>query len=78
MGQTFEAQLIGTDLKIAVVVGRFNEFITSKLLDGAMDGLTRHGVDPASIDVDGFQGLLKFLLLRNNWQKQRNMMPLLV
>ncbi len=52
MGQTFEAQLIGTDLKIAVVVGRFNEFITSKLLDGAMDGLTRHGgVDSASIDV---------------------------
>jgi len=42
MGKTFEAQLIGTDLKIAVVVGRFNEFITSKLLDGALDGLKRH------------------------------------
>jgi len=51
MGQTFEAQLIGTDLKIAVVVGRFNEFITSKLLDGAMDGLKRHGVEDASIDI---------------------------
>lgn len=78
MGQTFEAQLIGTDLKIAVVVGRFNEFITSKLLDGAMDGLTRHGVDPHLLMSHGFEGLLKFLLLRNNWQKQRNMMPLLV
>ncbi|MGA3675002.1 6,7-dimethyl-8-ribityllumazine synthase [Lysinibacillus agricola] len=51
MGRTFEAQLIGTDLKIAVVVGRFNEFITRKLLDGALDGLKRHGVDENSIDV---------------------------
>lgn len=51
MGNTFEAQLIGTDLKIAVVVGRFNEFITSKLLDGALDGLKRHGVDENAIDV---------------------------
>ena len=32
MGQTFEAQLIGTGLKIGVVVGRFNEFLTGKLL----------------------------------------------
>lgn len=51
MGKTFEAQLIGTDLKIAVVVGRFNEFINSKLLDGALDGLKRHGVDEDCIDV---------------------------
>ena len=51
MGKTFEAQLIGTDLKIAVVVGRFNEFITSKLVDGALDGLKRHGVEEDNIDV---------------------------
>lgn len=51
MGQIFEANLIGTDLKIGVVVGRFNEFITGKLLDGAMDGLKRHGVSDANIDV---------------------------
>lgn len=51
MGQIFEANLIGTDLKIGVVVGRFNEFITGKLLDGTMDGLKRHGVSEANIDV---------------------------
>ncbi len=51
MGKTFEAQLIGNDLRIAVVVGRFNEFITSKLLSGALDGLKRHGVDDNLIDV---------------------------
>src|SRR5690348_6158401 len=51
MGKVFEAQLIGTDLKIGVVVGRFNEFINGKLLDGAMDGLKRHGVAEDNVDV---------------------------
>lgn len=51
MGKIFEAQLIGTDLKIGIVVGRFNEFITSKLLDGALDGLKRHGVHEDNIDI---------------------------
>lgn len=51
MGKTFEAQLIGTGLKIGIVVGRFNEFLTGKLLSGAMDGLKRHGVDEEDIDV---------------------------
>ncbi len=51
MGKVFEAQLIGTDLKIGIVVGRFNEFITSKLVSGALDGLKRHGVNEENIDV---------------------------
>ncbi|MFY0742929.1 6,7-dimethyl-8-ribityllumazine synthase [Solibacillus silvestris] len=51
MGKTFEAQLVGTDLKIGIVVGRFNEFINDKLLSGALDGLKRHGVDEANIDT---------------------------
>lgn len=51
MGRIFEAQLIGTDLKIGIVVGRFNEFITSKLVSGALDGLKRHGVSEEKIDV---------------------------
>lgn len=51
MGKTFEAQLVGTGLKVAIVVGRFNEFINAKLLDGAKDGLLRHGVDDENIDV---------------------------
>lgn len=51
MGQVLEAQLIGTNLKIGIVVGRFNEFINAKLLGGAMDGLKRHGVSEDDIDV---------------------------
>ncbi len=48
---TFEGSLIGAGLRVGIVVGRFNEFITSKLLGGAEDGLVRHGVDEADIDV---------------------------
>lgn len=51
MGKVFEAQLIGSDLKIGIVVGRFNEFINGKLLDGALDGLKRHGVNEENVDV---------------------------
>lgn len=63
MGNTFEAQLIGTDLKIGIVVGRFNEFITSKLLSGAMDGLKRHGVSEEDIDVAWVPGAFEVPLI---------------
>lgn len=48
---TFEGKFIGKDVKIAIVVARFNEFITSKLLGGAMDGLIRNEVAKEAIDV---------------------------
>lgn len=51
MGKIYEAQLIGTELKIGIVVGRFNEFINDKLLSGALDGLKRHDVQEANIDI---------------------------
>ncbi|WP_226657321.1 6,7-dimethyl-8-ribityllumazine synthase [Guptibacillus hwajinpoensis] len=51
MGQTFEGNLVGSGLKVGIVVGRFNEFITSKLLGGAEDALKRHGLSEDSIDV---------------------------
>lgn len=51
MGNVFEGNLVGTDLKIGIVTARFNEFITSKLLSGATDTLERHGVKPEDIDI---------------------------
>lgn len=51
MGQIFEAQLVGTDLKVGIIVGRFNEFINDKLLSGTLDGLKRHGVEEDNIDI---------------------------
>ena len=46
-----EGRLIGTGLKFAVVVARFNDFITNQLLDGCVASLKRHGVEAKHIDV---------------------------
>lgn len=43
--KTLEGQLTAQGMKVAIVVARFNEFITSKLLSGAIDCLERHGMD---------------------------------
>lgn len=51
MSRTFEGRLLGEGLKFAIVVARFNEFITSKLLTGAQDALARHGVSMADVDI---------------------------
>ena len=50
--KTYEGQLIApAEARFAVVVGRFNEFVTSKLLDGAMDAFVRHAVPAENVDV---------------------------
>lgn len=51
MGHTFEGQLIAQGLRFVIVVARFNEFITNKLLGGAIDGLRRHGAEEENIDI---------------------------
>jgi 6,7-dimethyl-8-ribityllumazine synthase len=51
MGREYEGNLVGEGLKFGLVVSRFNEFITSKLLSGARDALTRHGVADDGIEV---------------------------
>jgi len=48
---TFEGQLNGKDMKVGIVVARFNEFINAKLLSGAMDSLIRHGILEENIDI---------------------------
>lgn len=51
MGTTYEGNLIATGHRYAIVVSRWNEFITSKLLAGAQDALVRNGADQVDIDV---------------------------
>lgn len=58
----YEGMLIGKGLKFAVVVSRFNELITTKLLEGAKDALLRHGVAEADIDVAWTPGCLELAL----------------
>jgi 6,7-dimethyl-8-ribityllumazine synthase len=62
-GQVFEGFLSGEGLRFAVVVSRFNEFISSKLLSGAWDCLTRHGADPALVDVAWVPGAFEIPLI---------------
>jgi 6,7-dimethyl-8-ribityllumazine synthase len=47
----FEGHLGGAGLRFAVVASRFNEAIVSRLVDGSLDGLRRHGVDDSRVDV---------------------------
>lgn len=51
MGRIYEGQLIGKGLRMGIVISRFNEFITHRLLSGALDALERHGVQREDIDV---------------------------
>jgi len=51
MANVFEGKLSAEGLRFAIVVSRFNSFITERLLAGAMDALTRTGADPALVDV---------------------------
>lgn len=51
MVKTFQGKLEGKDLKFSIVVSRFNNFITEKLLDGAIDCLVRHNVNQDDIKI---------------------------
>ena len=51
MPRVFEGQLTAAGLRFAIIISRFNSFITERLLGGAMDALTRTGADPDLIDV---------------------------
>ncbi len=63
MSQLFEGVLLGKGLKFGVVASRFNEFITGKLLSGALDALLRHGVSEENIDVAWVPGSFEIPLV---------------
>lgn len=60
---TIEGNLVATDLKIGIVVGRFNDFIGSRLLDGAVDTLKRHGANDADITLAWVPGAFEIPLV---------------
>jgi len=63
MNKHFEGLLLGKGLRFGLVVSRFNEFITKKLLEGAQDALLRHGVDQADIEVAWVPGSFEIPLI---------------
>ncbi len=63
MHRVFEGHLLGQGLKFGIVVGRFNEFITNKLLSGALDALKRHGVEEQDVDIAWVPGAFEIPLV---------------
>ncbi|OGN91146.1 MAG: 6,7-dimethyl-8-ribityllumazine synthase [Chloroflexi bacterium RBG_13_48_17] len=63
MAKNYEGMLLGKGLKFGVVVSRFNEIITARLLDGAKDAFLRHGVSEQDIDVAWTPGALEIPLV---------------
>jgi len=63
MPNILEGQLSGAGLRVAIVAARFNEFITSKLVGGAVDTLVRHGADDGAIDIAWVPGAFEIPLL---------------
>jgi 6,7-dimethyl-8-ribityllumazine synthase len=69
MAKTYQGKLIATDLKFGIVVSRFNEFVTGKLLEGAMDALLRHGAADADIEICWTPGTFEIPLVAQKMAK---------
>lgn len=61
--RTFEGKFDGRDVRIAIVAGRFNEFITSKLVGGTLDVLKRNDVSEENIDIAWVPGAFEIPLI---------------
>ncbi|MBQ8489581.1 MAG: 6,7-dimethyl-8-ribityllumazine synthase [Pseudobutyrivibrio sp.] len=61
--KVYEGKLVSEDIKVGIVVARFNEFITSKLLGGAIDGLKRENVKEEDIEVAWVPGAFEIPLI---------------
>jgi len=63
MNKYYEGMLLGKGLKFGLVISRFNEFITKKLLEGAQDALLRHGVNEEDIEIAWVPGSFEIPLV---------------
>ena len=61
--QVLEGNLVAKDIKVGIVIARFNEFIGGKLLEGAIDALTRHGMNRDDITVAWVPGAFEIPLI---------------
>lgn len=67
--KTFEGKLVSKEIRIGIIAARFNEFITSKLLGDALDGLKRHEVSEDSIDIAWVPGAFEIPLIASKMAK---------
>ncbi len=67
--RTLEGNVVAEGIKIGIVAARFNEFIVSKLVSGAQDGLVRHGVNDDDIDLAWVPGAFEIPLVAKKMAK---------
>ncbi|MBH0171553.1 MAG: 6,7-dimethyl-8-ribityllumazine synthase [Bacillota bacterium] len=63
MAKFFEGHLVGTGLKVGIVAGRFNDFISDKLVSGAQDAFKRHGISEDDVDIAWVPGAFEIPLI---------------
>ena len=69
--KVYEGKLVSKDIKIGIVASRFNEFITAKLVSGAMDALVRHEVKEEDIHVAWVPGAFEIPLIASKMAKSK-------
>src|SRR3712207_8398396 len=69
--RVLEGSLVAKEARIGIVAGRFNEFITSKLIAGAVDALKRHDVNEDDIDVAWVPGAFEIPLIAQKMAKSK-------
>lgn len=67
--KTFEGKLVSKGIKVGIVASRFNEFITAKLIDGAMDALRRHDTDENDVQLFWVPGAFEIPLIASKLAK---------
>jgi 6,7-dimethyl-8-ribityllumazine synthase len=72
MGKLYEGSLVGKGLKFGIVVSRFNEFITNKLLSGAQDALKRHDVADENVDIAWVPGAFEIPVVARKMAQSNN------
>ena len=67
--RTLEGKVVAREIKVGIVAARFNEFIVSKLVAGARDGLLRHDVKDEDIDLEWVPGAFEIPLIASKMAK---------
>ena len=67
--RVLEGKVVAEGIRVGIVASRFNEFITNKLVGGALDGLKRHNVDEAQVDVAWVPGAFEIPLIASKMEK---------
>ena len=67
--KTYEGNLVSRGIKVGIVAARFNEFIVSKLISGATDGLVRHDVREEDIEIAWVPGAFEIPLIASKMAK---------